>query len=107
MIEAVKDILFSIFGVAGIAALTLAAIWLSLELLNKFFHLTKYIVKYHTYKRNEEMYDIKNKLIVSKNGDIPHSCVSDPDERIKILNKAIEKCNDRKKLLEKYKEEWQ
>ena len=56
---------------------------------------------YHQYKRNEKLYDIKDKLIVSKDGRISYSYISDLDEQIEILNKAIE---ERKGIKEMWKE---
>lgn len=70
--------------------------------LNKIFKFTKYIIMYRQYKRNEELYDVKDKLIVSKDGCISYSCISDLDEQIKILNKAIRKIEETKRLREKY-----
>ena len=55
---------------------------------------------YHEYKRREDLYDLKNKLIVSKDGSISYSCVGDIDEQIDILDKAIKERKKIKKLRE-------
>lgn len=73
----------------------MALIWCILEALNQLFNISKYLIMYHEYKRREDLYDLKNKLIVSKDGSISYSCVGDIDEQIDILDKAIK---DRKKL---------
>lgn len=59
-------------------------------------------IEIEKHKRNEELYNIKNKLIVSKDGRISYSCISDLDEQIKILNKAIGRIEETKRLREKY-----
>lgn len=55
---------------------------------------------YHEYKRREDLYDLKNKLIVSKDGSISYSCVGDIDEQIGILDKAIKERKKIKRLRE-------
>lgn len=87
-----KNILFNILVIIGLIAIILTAIWWSLELLNKMFKFTKYIIMYYEYKRKEELYDLRNKVIVAKDGEISYSCVGDIDEQIKILNKGIKYC---------------
>ena len=59
--------------------------------MNRLFKISKYLIMYHEYKRREDLYDLKNKLIVSKDGSISYSCVGDIDEQIDILNKARKK----------------
>lgn len=88
--ETFKNILFDILIVVGLIAIIITLVWWTLELLNKLFKFTKYIVMYHEYKRKEDLYDLKNKVIVAKDGEISYSCVGDIDEQIKILNKGIE-----------------
>lgn len=90
-IEVVKDILFNVIGIVGLLAIIIAFIWWILEALNRLFKISKYIIMYHEYKRREDLYDLKNKLIVSKDGSISYSCVGDIDEQIDILNKARKK----------------
>lgn len=45
---------------------------------------------YHQYKKKKDLYDLRNKVIVAKDGEISYSCVGDIDEQIVILNKGIE-----------------
>jgi hypothetical protein len=56
---------------------------------------------YYEYKRKEELYDLRNKVIVSKDGEVSYSCVGDIDEEIKILNKGIKYCEKIKNLNER------
>lgn len=94
-IEVIKDTLFGALGIVGVLSIIMALIWWILEALNRLFKISKYIIMYHEYKRTEELYDLKNKLIVSKDGSISYSCVGDIDEQIDILDKAIK---ERKKI---------
>ena len=88
-----KNILFNILVVIGLITIILTAIWFSLKFLNRIFKFTKYIIMYHEYKRKEELYDLRNKIIVSKDGEISYSCVGNIDEQIEILNKGIKYCD--------------
>lgn len=99
-IEVVKDILFNVIGIVGLLAIIIAFIWWILEGLNRLFKISKYIIMYHEYKRREDLYDLKNKLIVSKDGSISYSCVGDIEEQIDILNKAIVERKKIKRLRE-------
>lgn len=92
-IEVVKDVLFNTLGVVGMLAIILTLTWWILELLNRLFNIARYIIRYHEYKK--ELCDLKNKLIVNKDGSISYSCVGDIDEQIEILDKAIK---ERKKI---------
>ena len=103
MIEAFKNILFNAFIIIGLIATCLILICCLIELLNRIFKFTKYIIMYFEYKRNDDLYDLKDKVIVAKDGTISHSCVNDLDEQIKILEKAIQVQNNIKELQEKYK----
>lgn len=94
-IEVIKDTLFGALGIVGVLSIIMALIWWILEALNRLFKISKYIIMYHEYKRIEELYDLKNKLIVSKDGSISYSRVGDIDEQIDILDKAIK---ERKKI---------
>lgn len=100
-IEVIKDTLFNVLGIAGLLAIILLLIWWILEALNLLFNISKYLIMYHEYKRREELYDLKNKLIVSKDGSISYSCVGDIDEQIDILDKAIKDRKEFKILREK------
>lgn len=101
-IEVIKDTLFNVLIIVGLLAIILLLIWWILEVLNRLFKISKYIIMYHEYKRREELYDLKNKVIVSKDGSIPYSCIGNIDERIEILEKAIERSKKIKRLREEY-----
>ena len=102
MLNTIKDFLFHTLIIISMVVLIATVFWWLLVVLNKIFKFTKYIIMYRQYKRNEELYDVKDKLIVSKDGCISYSCISDLDEQIKILNKAIRKIEETKRLREKY-----
>lgn len=101
MLNTIKDLLFHTLVIVGMITLIATVFWWLLEVLNRIFKFSKYIIMYHQYKRNEKLYDIKDKLIVSKDGRISYSYISDLDEQIEILNKAIE---ERKGIKEMWKE---
>lgn len=100
--ELIKNILFDLLIIIGLAAIILTVLWWIIELLNRLFKLSKYIIMYHEYKRNKNLYDLKNKLVVSKDGKISYSCIGDLDEQEKILQKAINHTREIKTLREKY-----
>lgn len=102
MLNTIKDLLFHTLVIVGMVALIATVFWWLLEVLNRIFKFSKYIIMYHQYKRNEELYDIKDKLIVSKDGRISYSCISDPDEEIEILNKAIDEIETMERWRKKY-----
>lgn len=99
-IEVVENTLFNVLGIALALAIIFLLIWWILEALNRLFKISKYIIMYHEYKRREDLYDLKNKLIVSKDGSISYSCVGDIDEQVDILDKAIKERKKIKKLRE-------
>ena len=99
-IEVVENTLFNVLGIALALAIIFWLIWWILEALNRLFKISKYIIMYHEYKRREDLYDLKNKLIVSKDGSISYSCVGDIDEQIEILDKAIKERKKIKRLRE-------
>ena len=99
--EFVKNFLFDALVIIGLVAICLVLIWCVLNILNCIFKFTKYIIMYRTYKRNIELYDLKNKVIVSKNGAVLCACISDLDNQIEILEKAIQNRKEMKKLREK------
>lgn len=99
-IEVVKDTLFNVIGIVGLLAIIIAFIWWILEALNRLFKISKYIIMYHEYKRREDLYDLKNKMIVSKDGSISYSCIGNIDEQIEILDKAIKEIKEIKRLRE-------
>ncbi len=101
-IKVIKDTLFNTLIIVGLLAIIFLLIWWILEALNRLFKISKYIIMYHEYKRREDLYDLKNKLIVSKDGSISYSCVGDIDEQIEILNKAIKDRETTRSLHEKY-----
>ena len=100
--DKIQDILFDVLIIIGLIALIAAAIWYLIVLLNRIFKFSRYIIMYQEYRRNKQIYDIKNKLIISKDGRIAYSCISELDEKIEILNKAVKKCNEIKELRQKY-----
>lgn len=100
--ELIKNILFDFLVIIGVIATILTVLWWIIELLNRLLKLSKYIIMYHEYKRNENLYDLKNKVAVSKDGKISYSCIGDLDEQEKILYKAINHIKEIKALQEKY-----
>lgn len=100
--ENIKDILFEFLGILGIVLIIVLIIWAIICLLNRIFKFSKYIIMCFEYKRNSDMYDLKNKLVVCENGDISYSCVSDLKERKKILYNAIQKTEKIEELRKKY-----
>lgn len=96
--EIFKNILFDVWIVVGLIALDFTTIWWLLEILNRIFKFSKYIIMYHQYKKKEDLYDLRNKVIVAKDGEISYSCVGDIDEVIEILNKGIKYCDGIKNL---------
>lgn len=102
MLNSIKDLLFHTLVIVGMITLIATVFWRFLAVLNRIFKFSNYIIMYHQYKRNEELYNVKDKLIVSKDGRISYSCVSDLDEQIKVLNKAVERIETTKDLREKY-----
>lgn len=102
MLNSIKDLLFHTLVIVGMITLIATVFWWFLAVLNRIFKFSKYIIMYHQYKRNEELYNVKDKLIVSKDGRISYSCVSELDEQIEILNKSIGKIEEIKNVREKY-----
>lgn len=102
MIEVLKNAMFNAFIFIGLLAICLALIWCALEYLNRIFNFSKCIIMYKTYKRNIELYDLKDKVIVSKDGTVLCTCITDLDEQIEILEKAIKNRNGIKELRKKY-----
>lgn len=100
--EIAKNILFNILVIIGLMTICLSLIWYILELLNRIFKFTKCIIMYLEYKRNIELYNFKDKLIVSKDGNVPYSCIDDLDKQVEILEKAIRNRKDIKQLKDKF-----
>lgn len=100
--EFAKNILFDSLVTIGLIAICLVLIWCILELLNRIFKFTKYIIMYRVYKRNIKLYDLKDKVIVSRDGMVLCTCITDLDKQIEILEKAIQNRKEMKKLQEKY-----
>ena len=101
MLNTIKDLLFHTLILIGMVALIVTVFWWFLVVLNRIFKFSKYIIMYHQYKRNEELYNVKDKLIVSKDGHISYSCISGLDNQIEILNKAIKECEWKRELWRK------
>lgn len=102
LIEFVKNILFDSLVTIGLIAICLVPIWCILELMNRIFRFTKYIIMYRVYRRNIELYDLKDKVIVSRDGTVLCTCITDLDKQIEILEKAIQNRKEMKILREKY-----
>lgn len=98
MLNIIKDLLFHTLIMIGMVALIATVFWWFLVVLNRIFKFTKIIIMYHQYKRNEELYNIKDKLIVSKDGRISYSYISEWDKQIEILNKAIKELEWKREL---------
>lgn len=101
--EIIKNILFDLLVIIGLTAIILTVMWWTIDLLDRFLKLSKYIIMYQEYKRNKELYDLKNKIVISKDGKVSYSCCAgNLDEQEKILNKAINQTKERKAFREKY-----
>lgn len=100
--EVVKTFLFEVFGILGMVILILVLLWGIICLLNNIFKFSKYIIMYFTYRQNKELYDLKNKMVISKDGEISYSCISELDEQERILQKALKNVVRYKELREKY-----
>lgn len=93
-----KNILFMLFGYIGVAVIVLSLFLLTLYLLNKSFNIVKYIIMYREYSKNEDLYDIRNNVIISKSGNIRYSCAGNLNEQIEILDKALKHLKDVQKM---------
>lgn len=100
--EIIKNTLFDVITVAGLIAIVLMISWWLLEMLNRIFRLSKIVIMGLEYRRNKKLYDLSDKLIVSKTGEIVSSCVVDSDKQIEILKKAIQNTEKIKSLRKKY-----
>ena len=100
--EFVKNVLFDGIVILGLIAIMLFALWCIAELLNRIYRFSKYIIMYHEYKRNSDLYDLRNKVVISKSGIISYSCIGNLDEQEEILKKAISRVREEKALQEKY-----
>lgn len=100
--EPIKNVLFDGIVILGLIAIVLLFTWYILELLNRTFKFSKYIIMYHEYKKNSDLYDLKDKLVISKDGDISYSCVEDLNNQNEILEKAMEQIARKKELKEKF-----
>lgn len=101
--ELIKNVLFDLLVIIGLVAIILTVMWWTIDLLDRFLKLSKYIIMYQEYKRNKELYDLKNKIVISKDGKVSYSCCAgNLDEQEKILNKAINQTKERKAFREKY-----
>lgn len=100
--EIIKNTLFDVITVAGLIAIALMIFWWLLEMMNRIFNFSKIVIMRLEYKRNKKLYDLSDKLIVSKTGEIVYSCIVDLDKQIEILKKAIQNRESIKSLREKY-----
>ena len=94
--------MFNAFIIIGMIAVCLTLVWYMLKLLNRIFKFTKYIIMYFEYKRNRDLYDLKNKIEISKSGKVSYSCVGDLDRQVEILEKAIQNRIKIRQLREKF-----
>ena len=101
--EVIKDALFNTLIIIGMMVICLVLIWIMLEILNHIFKATKYIIMYQVYKRDNSLYDLKDKVIITKDGSVSYTCVDDLDEQIDIMQKAIQGRKEIKRLREKYR----
>lgn len=100
MIESFKDCLFNIFVVTGLISVNLTLImWITIA-CEKIGNFAKCAIMYCKFKKDKEIYDLKDKVIVSKDGTVLYSCVKDIDIKIEILKKGIEYETELKKLIE-------
>lgn len=100
--ETIKNVLFDAIVIIGLIAILMSIFWWLLETLNRIFRLSKIVIMGLEYRRNKKLYDLSDKLIVSKTGEIVSSCVVDLDKQIEILKKAIQNTEKIKSLREKY-----
>lgn len=100
--EILKNYMFNAFIIIGMIAVCLTLVWYMLKLLNRIFKFTKYIIMYFEYKRNRDLYDLKNKIEISKSGKVSYSCVGDLDRQVEILEKAIQNRIKIRQLREKF-----
>lgn len=98
----IKNTLFYALIIFGLIVIILFVILCILELLNRIFGFTKYIIMHHRQKKNSVLYDLKDKLVISKDGRIFYSCVVDLDRQSEILEKAILHIREIKTLQRKY-----
>lgn len=100
--DIIKDFLFDVLTVIGLIAIIISVIYIANILLNRIFHFYKCLIMYHQYKKEKGLYELKDKVIVQKDGNISYSCVGDLEEQIDILNKGIQHLEKIKKLRERY-----
>jgi hypothetical protein len=99
----IKNILFSIFGYAGVIAIILVLMWVILEFANRFFKIVKYIIMYRQYAKEKELYENRDNVIINKNGEVLYSCAtSSIEQTISTLKKAIDSQERLKQLRDKY-----
>ncbi|WP_312107701.1 hypothetical protein [Lachnoclostridium sp.] len=97
-----KELLFALFGYIGVIAVILGLIVLVLNLANKIFGIVKYIIMYRQYCKNKDLYDIKDNVIIGKDGRVRYSCFGTIDEKIDVLNKALNHLEDLRNFQEEH-----
>lgn len=100
--EIIRDALFNALIIIGMTVICLILICIMFELLEHIFKFKKYCIMYLEYMRNTRLYDLKDKIIISKDGSVSHSCIDDLDKQIDIMQKAIQNREELKRLREKY-----
>lgn len=90
MMEYIKNLLFDVFVIIGLISMIVMVLWWILKTIDRIFKFSKCIIMYKEFQKNQDLYHLRNKVVVAKNGKISYSCVGDIDRQIEILNKGIE-----------------
>lgn len=105
MITKIQDVLSDTLIIFGLVLLIAVIFYVFLYVLSKIERCAKYIIMYQTYKKDKTLYDLKDKLILDKNGSISQTCITDIDEQIRIMEKGIANCKDLQKLVNDFQKE--
>lgn len=95
------SVLIKIQSCIGFIILTALMILTCLNLLNKIFRITRYILMYEQYKKNEDLYELRNKAVIDTDGNISFTLLS-PEEIETALENAINNLKRGKVLREKH-----
>lgn len=93
-----KNILFMLFGYIGMIIIVLSLFLGMCYLANKAFNIVKYIIMYRQYSKNKDLYDIRNNVIIGKDGNIQYSCAGSVEEEIEIVKKGLKHLESIKKM---------
>lgn len=94
------DAIIKVLGCIGVILIAALMIWECINLLNRIFKFSKYILLYFRYKKYDEMYNPEGKVMVDKDGEI--LTLLSPEEVETALKNAINKIKREKALREKY-----